>query len=88
MNPGSMVTERYAHLLDDDRKRNAERFEAAFYSSGSGEIGATETNEDSIADDESAVSDEADEREALLKMLEQSPEMMALLKAMLEKKTT
>lgn len=84
----SMVTERYAHILDDDRKRNAERFEAAFYSSGSAEIGETEISEDSISGDESAVSDEINEREVLLKMLEQSPEMMALLKAMLEKKNT
>ena len=28
----TMVTERYAHILDDDRQKNAERLEKAFYS--------------------------------------------------------
>ena len=27
-----MVTERYAHIIDDDRRLNAERMEKAFYS--------------------------------------------------------
>ena len=28
----SMVTERYAHIIDDDRKKNAQRMQEAFYS--------------------------------------------------------
>ena len=32
----SMVTERYAHILDADRKRNAERVEEEFYGNGVG----------------------------------------------------
>lgn len=35
----TMVTERYAHIIDDDRRLNAERMEKAFYSGG------TETEE-------------------------------------------
>ena len=30
----TMVTERYAHIIDDDRRLNAERMEKAFYSGG------------------------------------------------------
>ena len=33
----TMVTDRYAHILDDDRKLNAERFEREFYSGQHGE---------------------------------------------------
>ena len=28
----TMITEQYAHILDDDRRLNVERFEKAFYS--------------------------------------------------------
>ena len=38
----TMVTERYAHILDDDRRINAERFEQEFYS-GREEHSANET---------------------------------------------
>ncbi len=33
----SMVTERYAHILDADRKRNAERVEEQFYGNSAGD---------------------------------------------------
>jgi len=84
----SMVTERYAHILDDDRKRNAERFEATFYSGKSDKTDANETELKLTADTEKAVDNDPNDKEMLLKMLEQSPEVMALLKAMLEKKST
>ena len=38
----TMVTERYAHILDDDRRINAEKFEQEFYS-GREERSANET---------------------------------------------
>ena len=49
----TMVTERYAHIIDDDRRLNAERMEKAFYS------GATATEEKPKETDQ----------EALLRML-------------------
>ena len=43
-----MVTERYAHILDDDRRLNAERLEKAFYAPDKGD-------EEKPAEDDKAV---------------------------------
>lgn len=66
----TMVTERYAHIMDDDRRQNARRLEQAFYGrqgdSADGSHGESET-------------------ERLVRLLDQSPELMAVLKAMAAK---
>ena len=73
-----MVTERYAHILDDDRRVNAERFQKAFYAHN-GPV-------DSEAQVQQASGLLTDEKMELLKLLEQSPELVAVLKAMVSKK--
>lgn len=74
----TMVTERYAHILDDDRRVNAERFQEAFYAHN-GPV-------DSEAQVQQATGLLTDEKMELLKLLEQSPELVAVLKAMVSKK--
>lgn len=65
----TMVTDRYAHILDDDRKLNAERFENTFYS----------PDRKNAADDTTAPS-EGDV--AVLMKLLQNPQMATLLKSL------
>ena len=72
-NTTQMVTERYAHILDDDRRRNAELIEEAFYRTGD------------TAEENQHVEESDSENVQILKMLEQSPEMLQLIKAMLLK---
>ena len=64
----------YAHIMDDDRRLNAERLEEAFYG------GKSEKPENSSPGD-IGVSDEAIE---LAKAIGNSPELMALLKGLLK----
>lgn len=68
-----MVTDVYSHIIDEDRKRNAELFEEAFY-------GRKNLNPKmDKASDEKAVSlPEGLDAEALGKVLA-NPEMVALL---------
>ena len=63
-----MITERYAHILDDDRRINAERFEEMFY----------QENGDAGNDDNTA------ELLALMKKLKESPELLQLLKGLVK----
>lgn len=72
----TMVTERYAHILDDDRRVNAERLQDAFYTHPKPTM-----PEVSDPSETSATS----EKEELLRLLEQSPELMTILKAMASK---
>ena len=77
-NTAQMVTERYAHILENDRRSNAVRFEEAFYEKKDHELSDAATP---------AVQTESqDEAQQLVAMLSQSPEMMALLKTMLTAK--
>jgi hypothetical protein len=62
----------YSHIIDDDRRLNAERMEAAFYS------GRQATPEPVQP---AATESSADDKELLLKLL-QNPEMAALLKSL------
>jgi len=82
-NTAQMVTERYAHILDDDRRINATRFEEAFYerkeANPNGQPAHTATQAGATAVPQ-------DEKEQILELLAQSPEMMALLKTMLTQK--
>lgn len=64
----SMITERYAHILDDDRRINAEKFEEMFYQGEDKETGG-ENNAEIIA---------------LMKKLQESPELLQLLKGLVK----
>ena len=64
----SMVTEQYAHILDDDRQMNAQRFQKEFYS----------TPEPQPEQEEKPV----DKQALLLKLLAESPELIGVFKAM------
>ncbi|MBR0451561.1 MAG: tyrosine-type recombinase/integrase [Oscillospiraceae bacterium] len=64
----AMITERYAHILDDDRRINAEKFEEMFYQqkrdAGSGS--------------------KAEELLSIMKKLQESPELLELLKGLMK----
>lgn len=64
----AMITERYAHILDDDRRINAEKFEEMFYQD----------------EDKEAGSGSNDELLALMKKLQESPELLQLLKGLVK----
>jgi len=64
----SMVTERYAHILDDDRRKNAERLEKAFYTPGK------EVTEEKPTEN----------NEVVLMRLLSDPEMVVLLKNLVQ----
>ena len=77
-----MVTDQYSHILDDDRRTNAELFEQAFYS-GKGAESPTESKEtpaNAGASKPQAATDGVD-AELVAKLLT-NPEMAALLKSL------
>ena len=63
-----MITERYAHILDDDRRINAEKFEEMFYQQKNDEGSGIKT----------------DELLSIMKRLEESPELLGLLKSLMK----
>ena len=85
----TMVTERYAHILDDDRRVNAVRFQKEFYGGGkateSEEAIAVSSSEDTRqapVGDPLQNLDAATKQQLLLKLLADSPDMSALLMAL------
>ena len=82
----AMVTERYAHILDDDRRVNADRFEEAFY--GNSQLGkrGQDVTHPTPSEDSKTPPTTADkatiDAETVMNFLKQSPEMMAMLKQM------
>ena len=70
-----MVTERYAHILDDNRRINAERFQQQFYSSPASEEPAAQP-------DPLQQLDAGEKQALLLKLLTESPEMATILKSL------
>lgn len=67
------ITKNYAHILDEDRKVNAQRFEAAFYSSPHlRPVHAPVETNPAVVDAQSP-----------LAQLQQSPELLAALAALL-----
>lgn len=85
----TMVTERYAHILDDDRRVNAVRFQKAFYGGGNAvepEVAVTasdpEGTQQTPVGDPLQNLDAAAKQQLLLKLLAESPEMSALLTAL------
>ena len=70
-----MITKIYAHILDEDRKVNAQRFEAAFYANPDlRSVHAPVEEQQSVTTD----------AQALLDQLQQSPELLAALSALME----
>lgn len=69
-----MVADVYSHILDDDRRINAQRFEEQFYQ-GRGQTPTEEVQAETVP--EASQSD----KEMLLKLLA-NPEMAALLKSL------
>ncbi len=64
-----MITDVYAHILDEDRKVNAQKFEATFYAQNSvNPLKNVKPPEDSDSD-----------LTKLISALEQSPELVAML---------
>lgn len=75
----TMVTDQYSHILDEDRKANAELFENAFYS---GKVMATEEPEPAEAEPEDAAAVPTGVDPELLMKLLANPEMASLLKTL------
>lgn len=70
----SMVTERYAHILDDNRRMNAERFQQLYSGTADKELEAKPDPLQQL---------DAGEKQALLiKLLSESPEMATMLKSL------
>ena len=68
-----MITDIYAHILDEDRKVNAQKFEAAFYSNPDlREVKAPVETQQPAMDIQS-----------LIIQLQQSPELLQTLSALL-----
>ena len=85
----TMVTERYAHILDDDRRVNAVRFQKEFYGGGNvvePEVplaaSSSEGIQQALVGDPLQNLDAATKQQLLLKLLAESPEMSALLTAL------
>ena len=80
----TMITERYAHILDDDRRANADRFEDAFYGNSQlGKRGQDDTHSTPSEDSNTppATADKAMlDAETVMNFLKQSPEMLAMIR--------
>lgn len=72
-----MVTDQYSHILDEDRRTNAQLFEDAFY----GRRGAGTLKKEEPAEDESAADAGGIDPATLARILT-NPEMASLLKAL------
>ena len=70
----NMVTEIYSHILDEDRRMNAQRFEEQFYS------GKARSNSESSNNETSQTESDL----ALLMKLLQKPELMSLFNSLTE----
>ena len=74
----TMVTEQYAHVLDDDRRKNAQRLEQAFYQK--------KEPASSLADKEQpATSESTEDRLSIIMKLLSDPQTAELLKVLVNK---
>lgn len=71
-----MITRIYAHILDEDRKVNAQKFEAAFY--GNPDLRNVKPPKEQPQ--------QKVDVQAMLQQLEQSPELLAALAALVNAK--
>ena len=68
-----MITKVYAHILDEDRRINAQKFETAFYNTDLQDVRPTQTNENMHIN-------------TLIEQLKESPELIEALAKLLSKK--
>lgn len=68
-----MITKVYAHILDEDRRINAQKFETAFYNTDLRDVRPTQTNENMHIN-------------TLIEQLKESPELIETLAKLLSKK--
>lgn len=68
-----MITKVYAHILDEDRRINAQKFETAFYNTDLQDLRPTQTNENMHIN-------------TLIEQLKESPELIETLAKLLSKK--
>lgn len=68
-----MITKVYAHILDEDRRVNAQKFETAFYDTDLRDVHPTQTNENMNIN-------------TLIEQLKESPELVETLAKLLNKK--
>ena len=71
-----MVTEQYAHIIDEDRRANAVRFQEAFYSVPAPQPASPESKPLGIPDGVSS-----DDQELVMKLLT-NPKALELLKGL------
>ena len=74
-----MVTDQYSHILDEDRRNNAQLFEDAFYS---GKESAADKKKGDAAEDKTAAEVPEGIDPATLAKILTNPEMASLLKAL------
>ena len=72
-----MITQVYAHILDEDRKVNAQKFESAFYSNPDLRSVHTPPEAQTVVLD----------AQNLLAQLQQSPDLLAALSSLLAQKS-
>ncbi len=77
-----MVTDTYAHILDEDRCYNAQRFEEQFYQKGK-EQSSPESLSESVDPKTAEKADDSNNLELITKLLS-NPETAALLKALVK----
>lgn len=75
---GFETTDLYAHILDEDRKLNAQRFEVAFYSNPNMQQVEAEVNKSTPAQDNGL------DLQQLFSQLQQNPEVLGQLAALLK----
>lgn len=80
--PDNMVTDLYAHILDEDRKVNAQRFEAAFYANP--DMRKVEREIVEQAKPQPQPQSAAVDLQQLFAQLQQNPEVLGQLAAMLK----
>ena len=81
-----MVADVYSHIIDDDRRLNAQRFEETFYSGKTAEFGKKESTpalaeQTTAAGADPQAGQQETDQEALIRILK-NPEMAALLKTL------
>lgn len=71
-----MVTDLYAHILDEDRKLNAQRFEIAFYANPNMQEVEAKVNKPAPVQE--------NDMDLLFSQLQQNPEVLGQLAALLK----
>lgn len=81
MHQADMITEVYSHILDEDRKINAQKFEAAFY--GGVDLRKHNPPTENTTNDTEEPKPAAFDLNALIQQLQNSPELASTLAQLL-----